>query len=82
MSMEVYKPGPWDQAARFYLAEAVDKLDLGQDAIASADAALACLKIEAGEQAVDLDLLEAAGIPDDEQPGDGQDGGSANERQQ
>jgi hypothetical protein len=82
MPMEVCEPGPWSRAALFYLEETAGKLSRGEEAIASADAVLACLKIEAGEQPADLDLLEAAGIPDDEHPGDGQDGGNTSERQQ
>lgn len=77
MPIEVCTPGLWSKAALVYLEEAL--IQGGTDVIPYVDAALACLKIEAGEQPADLDLLAEAGIPDDEQPGDGQDGGSANE---
>lgn len=60
MPMEVYdyRKSAWSVAAKRHLEQALDDLLSGIDPIPETDAALACLRMEAGELPKDEELLE------------------------
>jgi hypothetical protein len=68
MPLEHYVQSRHGSSALIYIEQARRYIQTGVDAIPALEAALACLRIEAGEQPPDPDLIEFATDLADELP--------------